>query len=194
MLIERHIMNKQKMGLTASLGLLIATQAALAHVTLEAPKATAGEGYKAVLRVGHACAAGGATTALTVLIPEGVTNAKPMPKAGWAVVVKKIALTQPLLVYGHTLTETAQEITWTASSQEAAIRDDQYDEFVVRGTLPAKAGVLWWRSIQTCDNGTSEWTEIPTQGTSIKGLKKPAAPLEIMYPAATQGTAHTHQH
>jgi uncharacterized protein YcnI len=184
-------MNKQKFWISASLGLLVAAQAALAHVTLENPKATAGEGYKAVLRVGHACSADGATTALSVLIPDGVTNAKPMPKAGWAVVVKKIKLAEPLNVYGRTITEAVQEITWTATSKEAAIRDDQYDEFIVRGTLPAKAGVLWWKTIQTCDNGKSEWVEVPAQGIAVKGLKGPAAPLEVM-PAEPASSAHAH--
>lgn len=184
-------MKKQKFGISAALGLVIAAQAALAHVTLESPKATAGEGYKAVLRVGHACSAGGATTALSVLIPEGVTHAKPMPKAGWAVVVKKMKLAKPLHVYGRTITETVQEITWTATSKEAAIGDDQYDEFIVRATLPSKAGVLWWKSVQTCDNGKSEWIEVPAQGTSIKGLKGPAAPLEVIPAPAS---SHVHQH
>lgn len=173
-------MNKQKLWLTASLCFIVGAQAALAHVTLENPKAIAGEGYKAVLRVGHACSAGGATTALSVLIPEGVANPKPMPKAGWSIVVKKMKLTEPLVVYGRTITESVQEITWTASSKEAAITDDQYDEFIVRGTLPAKAGVLWWKTVQTCTDGKSEWTEVPAQGISVKGLKGPAAPLEVL--------------
>jgi uncharacterized protein YcnI len=172
-------MYKKKFWLTASLTLLAIAQAAMAHVTLETPKAPAGGTYKAVLRVGHACSAGGATTALSVLIPEGIINPKPMPKAGWAVVVKRMKLTDPMVVNGRTVTDFVQEITWTATSQEAAIRDDQYDEFIVRGTLPAKAGVLWWKTIQTCDNGKSEWIEVPAQGTFTKGLKAPAAPLEI---------------
>jgi periplasmic copper chaperone A len=185
-------MNKQKFWISATLSLLVATQAALAHVTLESPKAIAGEGYKAVLRVGHGCTGGAATTALSVLIPEGVTNAKPMPKAGWAIVVKKMKLAEPLNVYGRTITETVQEITWTATSKEAAIGDDQYDEFIVRGTLPAKAGVLWWKTVQSCVNGKNEWVEVPALGTSIKGLKGPAAPLEVM--PTTPAPEHTHQH
>ena len=187
-------MNKQKFWLTASLCLIVVTQAAFAHVTLETPKATAGEGYKAVLRVGHACSAGGSTMALSVLIPEGVANPKPMPKAGWSIVVKKMTLAEPLLVYGRTITDAVQEITWTATSKDAAITDDQYDEFIVRGTLPAKAGVLWWKTIQTCDNGKSEWVEVPAQGTSVKGLKGPAAPLEISLRPDTTVTPATAPH
>jgi uncharacterized protein YcnI len=188
-------MNQQKIGLAASLCFIVAAQAALAHVTLESPKATVGEGYKAVLRVGHACMAGGSTMALSVLIPEGVANTKPMPKAGWSIVVKKMKLAEPIAVYGRTITEVVQEITWTATSKEAAIRDDQYDEFVVRGTLPAKAGVLWWKTVQTCDNGKSEWIEVPAQGTSTKGLKGPAAPLEVLpRPDATTATTGTSHH
>ncbi len=188
-------MNKQKMLITVSLTLLGAVEAALAHVTLESPKSIAGEGYKAVLRVGHGCAGGSATTALSVLIPEGVMNAKPMPKAGWAIVVKKMQLAEPLNVHGHTASEAVQEITWTATTKEAALGDDQYDEFIVRGTLPVKAGVLWWKTVQSCANGKNEWVEVPDQGTSIKGLKRPAAPLEVTpAPQAITQSPAVHAH
>ena len=94
--------------------------------------------------------------------------------------VKKIKLTEPLIVNGRAINEIVQQISWTATSKEAAITDEQYDEFVVRGGLPSKAGVLWWKTVQTCDNSKIEWTEVPAQGTSTKGLKAPAALLEIL--------------
>ncbi len=151
---------------------------ASAHVTLETPKATAGETYKAVFRIGHGCA-GSPTTALTVTIPDGVIKVKPMPKAGW------------------TLSRTVQTITWTAKSLDAAIGDDQYDEFVLRAALPATAGALWWKTAQSCEIGSNAWTEIPAQGTSTKGLKAPAALLELTSKheapaAAPQAPAHHH--
>jgi uncharacterized protein YcnI len=59
---------------------------ALAHVTLEQKQAAVGTAYKAVLRVPHGCG-GSPTTAIRVRLPEGVIDAKPMPKSGWTLKV-----------------------------------------------------------------------------------------------------------
>ena len=68
-------------ALTAA-ALLALAAPAYAHVTLETSEAVPGATYKAVLRVPHGCA-GEATQKVRVKIPEGMFNAKPMPKAGW---------------------------------------------------------------------------------------------------------------
>lgn len=48
---------------------IVATLPALAHVTLEAPEAAVGGGYKAVFKVPHGCA-GSPTVKLRVQVPE----------------------------------------------------------------------------------------------------------------------------
>ena len=53
-------------GLAAGAAVLAALPVA-AHVTLEQPQASAGSSYKAVLRVGHACAGATSTTAIPTL-------------------------------------------------------------------------------------------------------------------------------
>jgi uncharacterized protein YcnI len=62
----------------AALVLLIASQAASAHVVLEQRSAAAGSNYRAAFRVGHGCD-GLATTGISVRIPAGVKGAKPCP-------------------------------------------------------------------------------------------------------------------
>jgi hypothetical protein len=57
---------------------------AAAHVTLEAGQAPANSTHRATFRVPHGCD-GAAMTRLTVRLPEGVTQARPMPKAGWTI-------------------------------------------------------------------------------------------------------------
>ena len=74
--------------LTASLG-------AAAHVVLEKPSAPAGSSYRAVLRVGHGCE-GSPTTALRVLLPDGLRGAKPMPKPGWILATRRAPLARTL--------------------------------------------------------------------------------------------------
>jgi periplasmic copper chaperone A len=173
-------MKKKQLLLAIAFISLFGSNSAWSHITLEPAKVFTGDIHKTILRVGRACSANGSTTALTVRIPDGMINPKPMPKSGWSLTVKKIDLEQPLVLMGRTMTQAAQEVTWTATSKEAAIHDDHYEEFVVRGRLPAKAGVLWWKSIQSCGDIKMEWAETPTEGISTVGLKSPASPLEVL--------------
>jgi periplasmic copper chaperone A len=152
---------------------LLATQAG-AHVTLEQPAAPAGKAYKAVLRVGHGCE-GTATHTLSVLVPEGFRAAKPMPKPGWTITVER----EPVL-----------RITWQAVSREAWLPDAHYDEFVLRGQTPAQTGALWFKVRQVCEKGQNDWAEVPATGTSTKGLKAPAALLEVTAAEAAPAPHH----
>lgn len=162
---------------------LLAAGAAQAHITLEQPEATAGAAYKAVLRVTHGCE-GSATHTVTVDLPPGFRGAKPMPKAGWTVSVRKEKLAQPYDSHGRSVTEDAVQITWKANSREAWLADEQFDEFVLRGQTPAQAGTVWFKVRQHCEKGEWLWAEVPAQGTSTRGLMAPAVPLQLQPPAA----------
>jgi len=87
------------------------------------------------------------------------------------------------------VTDDVVELRWTAASKEAALSDDQFDEFAFVGRLPDQAGLLWVKVLQTCENGQNDWSDIPTQGTSTRGLKSPAALLDVQ--AAPK---HEHHH
>ena len=70
-------------------------------------------------------------------------------------------------------------VTWAAASKDAALLDAYVDEFMLRGTLPHASGPLWFKVLQTCENGSTDWSEIPVSGLSTKGLKSPAVLLEV---------------
>lgn len=159
-----------------------------AHVTLADQAALASTYYRATLRVGHGCE-GSPVTALRVTVPAGFQDAKPMPKAGWLLAIKKGKLDQPYDDHGKQITEGVTEITWTAASKDSWLQDAYYDEFVLRGALPATAGPMWFKVLQTCEKGSVDWSEVPASGTSTKGLKNPAALLEII-PSEHVGHAH----
>ena len=59
-------------------------------------------------------------------------------------------LAQPYESHGKTFTEGVLEISWIAQGAENALPDAFYDEFVLRGTTPAKPGPLWFKVVQTC--------------------------------------------
>lgn len=166
--------------------------AAFGHITLENQAAAAGSGYKAVLRVGHGCD-GAATQRLRVAIPPGFKGAKPMPKQGWVLTTRVEKLAVPYTSHGKTIAQDVAEVTWTAATPANALPDAHYDEFVLRGTLPDVPGPMWFKVLQSCTKGQNDWAEVPTSGTSTKGIKAPAALLEIQ-PAAVPAQAPAHVH
>lgn len=152
--------------------------ASFSHVILADKSAPAGSAYKAVFQVGHGCD-GSATTGISVQIPPGFQGAKPYPKAGWTLAVSKAKLAQPYDSHGKPVTEDVSVVSWTAASKEAALQDAYFDDFMLRGTLPHASGPLWFKVLQTCENGSADWREVPASGTSTQGLKSPAVLLEV---------------
>jgi len=175
---------------TACLGLLALP--ALAHVSLETKSAPAGTPYKAVFQVGHGCE-GSPTTGMAVQIPAGFQGTKPYQKAGWTVTVKREKLAKPYDSHGKSVIEDVSLVTWTANSPQAALQDANFDEFMLRGTLPEAAGPLWFKVLQTCERGSNDWSEMPAAGASAKGLKSPAVQLDVIDPAAAMpAMGHAH--
>ncbi len=168
-------MTRIRLAATAALFCITLPAAALAHVTLETAEAPAGSFYKAVLRVPHGCA-GSATTAIRVQIPDGVKQAKPMPKAGWKLTVKKEKLAEPYDWYGTKISEDVREVEWSGGN----LPDSFYDEFVFRAKLPEDEGkVLHFPVIQVCETGQEKWIEIPAAGQDEDSVETPAPSLKL---------------
>jgi copper(I)-binding protein len=150
-------------SLTSLFVLSLCTGAAMAHVSLDAPRGEAGSRYQGVLRVGHGCD-GAATTAIDVRLPSGVSDVHAAAKPGWKLV------------------QTRGEILWTADSGHALPAKEK-GEFPIDMQLPKQAGPLWLKVLQRCEGGAMDWADVPAQGTSTEGMKTPAVLLEAMSPA-----------
>jgi uncharacterized protein YcnI len=161
---------------------------AFAHVSLNEPAALANNGYRAVFNVGHGCD-GSPTKAIRVSIPAGFRGAKPLPKPGWVLSTQVGKLDKPYTSHGQTVTQDVVEITWTAAARENYLPDAYFDEFVLRGSLSDAAGPMWFKVLQTCETGAVDWAQTPASGTSTKGLKSPAALLEVI-PSEQVGHQH----
>jgi len=152
---------------------------ALAHATLETGEAPVGSTYKAVFRVPHGCE-GLPTTTVRVQIPEGFIAAKPMPKPGWTLEKVKGAYAKSYDYHGTPLTEGLKEVIWSGGS----LADDEYDEFVVRGTLSADLPVgemFHFPIVQECPEGKAErWIEIPAAGQDGHDLEMPAPGIRLL--------------
>jgi len=156
---------------------------AYAHVTLEQQSAAANSNYKAVFRVGHGCN-GSPTTSITVYLPESFVGFKPMPKASWTLEYQTVKLAVPYLQHETPITERIAAVTWRGGP----LPDMEYDEFVMRGNLPATPGKYWIRVMQQCAKGQNDWSEIPVDGKPYPAF--PAAQIEVQ--PAQEVTSHHH--
>ena len=71
---------------------------------------------------------------------------------------------------------TLREVIWSGGN----LPDDQYDEFVLRGAMPASTGTLYIPAVQECEKAAERWIEIPAAGQSSGDLKMPAPRLQIV--------------
>ena len=167
--MSRSIIAAATLGLLACLPL-----AAEAHVTLEIQQAPPNSTYRAVFRVPHGCE-GAPTIRVTVRLPEGVTEARPMPKAGWT--LRTVPRATAPAAAGHGAAPPVAEVIWEGGSLD----DAHYDEFIVRMRLPDRAGeLLYIPVVQDCPDGKqAAWVEIPEPGRRVTDYRMPAPALRL---------------
>ena len=169
--------------LNVTAALCLSGLAAHAHATLEQKDAVIGATTKITLRVPHGCN-GEATHTVRIEIPEGVYAVKPMPKPGWTLTTETGAYETPYNNHGRVMEEGVRAVIWSGGNLE----DGWYDEFVVRGSVGPNmedGTVLFFPAVQTCANGTADWTD--TSGAS--GVPNPAPKLTLV-----SGGGHGHGH
>jgi len=183
----KYLDNSHCMTLAWGLIAALFSSTVYAHAVLTEQSAIPGSYYKGAIRIGHGCE-GASTTGVKIFMPAGFEGAKPQPKAGWNVTLKKAKLNEPYQSHGKTVMEDVVEIEWSVGTKEAALADGSFDEFAFMARLPDKPGLAWLRVLQTCEKGQNDWVEIPSAGSSTKGLKMPAALLTIKAEGASIAT------
>ncbi|MDQ8002641.1 MAG: copper chaperone PCu(A)C [Pseudomonadota bacterium] len=152
----------------AALALLTGAAASLAHVVLQPGPAVAGSTYEAAFKVGHACKDARSTTGLTVRLPRGFVLQDVPTRTGWKVDIDRSG---------------TGAVRWTADTPAQALPGDRKSEFLLRGTLPAAPGPLYFAVLQTCDVGSADWAQLPT-GAAGEKLPFPAARLNVVAPGS----------
>lgn len=167
--MSRSIIKAATLGLLACLPL-----AAEAHVTLEVQQAPPNSTYRGVFRVPHGCE-GAPTIRVTVRLPEGVTEARPMPKAGWT--LRTVPRAAAPAAAGHGAAAPIAEVIWEGGSLD----DAHYDEFIVRMRLPDRPGeLLYIPVVQDCPDGKqAAWVEIPEAGRRVTDYRMPAPAVRL---------------
>lgn len=156
-------------------GLSLAVSApAFAHVTLLVQQAPAGSDFDVVVKVPHGCQ-GAATTAVSVRIPQGVTNVTAPSKDGWTVDTTSGKYAQAAVdAQGKPVSEGVQEVRWTGGRLPSTERG----EFTLHLHLPDQPGAtLYFPTVQKCETGVEHWVEIPEPGKTLADDKSPAPKL-----------------
>jgi uncharacterized protein YcnI len=147
--------------LVTGIAALVAIPVAAAHIGPTPSSAPAGNTTIVGFAVGHGCE-GSPTRQVTIQIPAGVTAAKPRPKPGWTISIKRGKLPQPVKDFaGNTVTTGVLEVTWTGGP----LPDAYFDTFDIRLGMPDTPGkTIYFKTIQRCSKGLYRWIQIPVEG------------------------------
>lgn len=163
-------------GATAVL-MFAGTAGALAHVSVT-PDKTAANSY-ALLTFGipHGCDTSG-TTKITITLPEELNDAQPTVNPNWSIEKVEEQLAQPKKVAnGTTITKRTSQIVYTAKT---ALDPELRDALVLSVKLPDSAGrTLYFPTLQNCQVGRTDWSEIPKDGQDPHSLAAPAPSVTV---------------
>ena len=165
--------------------LLSAATGASAHVGVT-PDKTAANSY-ALLTFGipHGCEESG-TTKVAITLPAELNDAQPTVNPNWTVEKVTEQLAEPKkLADGTSITKRTSQIVYTA---KAPLAHDLRDALVLSLKLPDAAGTtLYFPTLQTCETGQTDWSEIAKDGQDPHSLKAPAPSITITEAASIDG-------
>lgn len=149
---------------------IVISEYAVAHTTLVEETAPADGYYRARFLVAHGCDSS-PTHTVRVQIPSGVEFLSAWHKPGWT-----WKTVPPQGTGDDDQSEPVKEVVWTGSKIPA----NEYDYFEIQVKLPDEEGrVLYFKTIQLCDEGDLRWIEIPEEGRSADDYESPAPSLTL---------------
>ncbi|XAS68517.1 YcnI family protein [Micrococcaceae bacterium Sec5.7] len=166
-------------------GLMLAgTTGASAHVGVT-PDTTAANSH-ALLTFGipHGCD-GSATTKVTITLPAELNDAQPTVNPNWSVEKVTEQLPGPRkLADGSSITKRTSKIVYTA---KAPLSPELRDALVLSAKLPDAAGTtLYFPTLQNCEQGQTDWSQIAKAGQDPHSLEAPAPSVTITDVAASE--------
>ncbi|MFF1254159.1 YcnI family protein [Pseudarthrobacter sp. NPDC058329] len=165
--------------------LLAAAGGASAHVGVT-PDKTAANSY-ALLTFGipHGCDTSG-TTKVAITLPQELNDAQPTVNPNWTVEKVTEQLAEPKkLADGTSITKRTSQIVYTAKTPLA---HELRDALVLSVKLPDAAGTtLYFPTLQSCEIGQTDWSEIAKDGQDPHSLGAPAPSITVTAAAGTDG-------
>jgi periplasmic copper chaperone A len=168
------MMRKTLLIAASAVAALTVIGVASAHVETTPGEAPAGQTSVIGFIVGHGCE-GSPTRSVSIRLPAGITAAKPRPKTGWRISIKRGKLPQPVKdVNGNSVTTGVLEVTWSGGR----LPDAWFDTFEIRLGMPNKPGkTLYFPTVQRCTKGVNRWIQIPLKGQEEPEFAAPAVTL-----------------
>jgi uncharacterized protein YcnI len=159
----------------AVLGVIAGAFAASSHPTLTQKSATADSYFRASFTVPHGCD-GAATTKVSIWLPEGIVQARPMLKPGWTIEIQRVKLEKEIEgPHGSKITHRVAKVIFYGGN----LPDDFFDEFTLSLRLPKETGTLYFPVEQSCGDKVRAWNEIPSPSQKLNDLDSPAAALTV---------------
>ncbi|KQN88997.1 YcnI family copper-binding membrane protein [Arthrobacter sp. Leaf69] len=173
-------------GGTAAL-MLAGISGASAHVGVTPDKTTANSYALLTFGIPHGCEESG-TTKVTITLPAELNDAQPTVNPNWTAqkVTEQLAAPKKL-ADGTSITKRTSKIVYTAKAPlEPALRD----ALVLSVKLPDVAGkILYFPTLQNCEVGQTDWSQLPAEGQDPHSLKAPA-PSVTVTAADTEADGH----
>lgn len=157
--------------------LLTAAAGASAHVGVTPDKTSASSYALLTFGIPHGCDESG-TTKVTITLPAELNDAQPTVNPNWTVEKVTEHLAEPLkLADGTSITKRTSQIVYTA---KAPLPSELRDALVLSLKLPDAAGTtLYFPTLQTCETGQTDWSEIANAGQDPHSLAAPAPSITI---------------
>lgn len=165
--------------------------AASAHVSVTPAGTAAGSYTVLTFSVPHGCD-GSPTTSVAIQLPDGINTVTATRNPFYTLATTTERLAEPLVSEdGDEVTERTSTVTYTAVTP---LPDGERDTLELSLQLPedAEGRTLAFPVIQTCEEGSRNWTEIPAEGQTEDDLANPA-PAVVVTAAGAGGHQDTAQ-
>jgi uncharacterized protein YcnI len=174
----------------AALAGLVVAEPASAHVTITASDSRAGAFALLTVSVPHGCD-GSPTTKVAIQLPDAITEVTPTRNALYDLDVVTTELDEPITADdGDEITERVSQVVYTAKEP---LPDGQRDAFELSVQIPEDAAgeTLAFPTVQTCETGSTAWTEEAADGGSADDLEHPAPAILVRPPSAAASAVDT---
>ena len=133
----------------------------------------------------HGCDTSG-TTKVAITLPQELNDAQPTVNPNWTVEKVTEQLAEPKkLADGTSITKRTSQIVYTA---KAPLAHELRDALVLSVKLPDAAGsTVYFPTLQSCETGQTDWSEIAKNGQDPHSLKAPAPSITV---TGAAGTGH----
>ncbi|MDQ0754308.1 YcnI family protein [Arthrobacter sp. B3I4] len=172
---------------STSVLMLAGIGAVSAHVGVSPDKTAANSPALLSFAIPHGCEES-STVKVAITLPPELNDAQPNVNPNWTATKVTEQLAEPKkLADGSAITKRTSQIVYTAKEP---LSHELRDTLVLSVKLPDAAGkTLYFPTLQTCEAGQVDWSQIPAEGQDGHALKTPAPSLTI---SAAPASADAH--